>query len=590
MAFFTSRSDLNVGIVNEYILNSGGIIQGQGQEVIDFFDPTGGLPVNPSDGDRYISQATANGWINNYIEIYDEALDTWKNIEPLGGTFTWLTDIAPPQMRVWNPTLVVWEIPATGGGSVVAVPSTNDAIVRFNGAAGQVQNSGVILDDFNNITGVNSATMDGNLTVGGTISSVIAGNLAVTDRFINLNTGNTSVVGEATGLTMNYLATGIATTSILPGFTPAVPAVSDATIQTLAGGPLWVVGDVIQVSGSDNNDGLYEVQSHAANVLTIKSVGLNPPTLDFVKDQLITEALVGADITGVNVTVLQTGTTGVLEYATGNTAGDFTFSPIGGSNTQSFTAVGTTVNDVPSGVTTVRITMSAAGGGGGSAVNNGGGGGGSGQSIVGFTRTVTPGAALMTVTVGAGGVSDGVGGNSIVTYTGANPFTITAYGGGAGGTDVAVPGGGGGGGGSSSVGLQGIPNSTGNGGNISVSYPIIGPAGGFGGDDEVTAGIAQPGNQGQQSGYSIGGSGGGGAGAAGGANGGANIGGLGGVALNRGGGGAAGLNGPGADGAPNVLGAPGSSAAANSGSGGGGGSDNGNGGNGGSGFIVLEYF
>ena len=43
--------------------------------VLDFFDPTGGLPAGPGLGDRYISLATANGWTINEIYQYNGA--TW---------------------------------------------------------------------------------------------------------------------------------------------------------------------------------------------------------------------------------------------------------------------------------------------------------------------------------------------------------------------------------------------------------------------------------------------------------------------------------------------------------------------------------
>ena len=42
--------------------------------VLSFYDPTGGLPVTPSTGDRYLSSATANGWTEGYIY-------TWNGIE-----------------------------------------------------------------------------------------------------------------------------------------------------------------------------------------------------------------------------------------------------------------------------------------------------------------------------------------------------------------------------------------------------------------------------------------------------------------------------------------------------------------------------
>ncbi len=586
MAFFTSRADLNVGIVNQYVLNNNGIIQGQGQQVIDFFNPTGGLPVSPLDGDRYISVATANGWVNNNVVVYDATLGNWKNMAPVPGTLVWLSSIAPPQMRVWNPTSGLWENPAAAMGSVVAVPSTDNALVRFNGVAGQVQNSGVTLDDLNNINGIQNANIAGNLTVGGTITATSTRNLVVNDQFINLNNGNTG--GPlATGITMNYDSTGIATTSILPGFTPAIPATSDAQIQTAAAGPLWVAGDVVQVSGSISNDGLYEVQSHALNILTLKSTGINPPTLDFVQNQLVAEATVGADITGVNITILQSGTTGVLETATGNKSSDFVFVPVGGGITQNFTTIGTTISDVPTGVSNVRITMVGGGGGSGNSTTFGSGGGGSGCAIVGLIKPVTPGALLMSVTVAAGGIPGGYGGNSIVSYSGALPFTITAYGGGSSGEDTGNYTGGGGGGTAASEGYLGIPDDIGLGGYPSFTG-LLTPAGGPGGDDITTDGVsAQIGSNGQTNGIVWVGSGGGGSGTPG-ATGGSNAF-AGGNSLGNAGGGAGSYFGRGGDGAPNVPGTQGQNGPANSGAGAGG-SYQAAGAIGGSGRVILEYF
>lgn len=586
MAFFTSRADLNVGIVNQYVLNNNGIIQGQGQRVINFFNPTGGLPIAPSDGDRYISTATANGWVNNNLEVYDANLGSWKNMAPVPGTMTWVSGIAAPNLRVWNPTSGLWESPAASTGSVLAVPSTDNAVVRFNGAAGQVQNSGVTIDDTNNITGIQNANIAGNVFVGGTITSTTTKNLVVTDQFINLNNGN--IAGPtASGITMNYLATGIATTSILPGFTQAIPATSDAQIQTAAAGPLWVLGDVVQVSGSTNNDGLYQVQSHAANILSLKSIGLNPTTLDFVQDQLVSEATVGADIVGVNLTVLQTGTTGVLEYASGNTTADFVFAPISGTVTQVYTTVGTTIAAVPPNVSNVRITMIGAGAGSGSSTTFGSGGAGSGCAIIGLVKPVTSGAALMSITVGAGGLSDAYGEDSIVAFSGPLPFTITAYGGAPSGTDAGNFSGGGSGGSASSVGSQGIPTGTGIGG-LPAFTGLLSPAGGFGGDDLTTDGVAaRPGSQGQTNGVVWCGSGGAGSGTPG-ANGASHMY-PGGLSLGNAGGGAGGYFGPGGDGAPNVPGTVGQNAAPNSGAGAGG-SYQAVGAVGGSGRVILEYF
>lgn len=52
--------------------------------VIDFYDPSGGLPGSPSTGDRYIATATANGWVDKRIYEWDGSV--WDDTEPTTGT------------------------------------------------------------------------------------------------------------------------------------------------------------------------------------------------------------------------------------------------------------------------------------------------------------------------------------------------------------------------------------------------------------------------------------------------------------------------------------------------------------------------
>jgi len=53
--------------------------------VINFFNPTGGLPTTPNDGDRYISTATANGWIINNIYQWNSGSSIWLEAISLNG-------------------------------------------------------------------------------------------------------------------------------------------------------------------------------------------------------------------------------------------------------------------------------------------------------------------------------------------------------------------------------------------------------------------------------------------------------------------------------------------------------------------------
>src|SRR5688500_10121195 len=112
---FSTRADTNVGIVNQYVLNSRGIVQGSGSSVIGFWNPTGGLPASPSNGDRYVASVSANGWTVNNVVVYDETLDVWKNIVPTSGSMVWFEDLQAP--RIWNPDASDWqELSVIAGG------------------------------------------------------------------------------------------------------------------------------------------------------------------------------------------------------------------------------------------------------------------------------------------------------------------------------------------------------------------------------------------------------------------------------------------------------------------------------------------
>ncbi len=56
----------------------------------DWFDPTGGLPENPEDGDRYIAEETANGWTQDYIYEWCDRCDEWHEYPPEEGWMIWM--------------------------------------------------------------------------------------------------------------------------------------------------------------------------------------------------------------------------------------------------------------------------------------------------------------------------------------------------------------------------------------------------------------------------------------------------------------------------------------------------------------------
>lgn len=56
--------------------------------VIDWYDPSAGLPVAPTVGDRYISDGSGSGWTDGYIYEWDGT--TWVEEEPDEGWMVWM--------------------------------------------------------------------------------------------------------------------------------------------------------------------------------------------------------------------------------------------------------------------------------------------------------------------------------------------------------------------------------------------------------------------------------------------------------------------------------------------------------------------
>jgi len=179
-------------------------------------------------------------------------------------------------------------------------------------------------------------TITGDLVVQGTTTSVDSETVLIADNHLYLNQGYTTAVAVTGGLVVNYLPIATATTVAAGGFTAGVAATSNPTVATV-GAATFAVGQFIQISGSNNidNDGLYEVLSHAANVLTVRGVGTTATVEDFTQNQFTTDPTVAGSITRVNVSVNRTGTDGIWESGKGAvtpvTFNDFVTTGSGGS-------------------------------------------------------------------------------------------------------------------------------------------------------------------------------------------------------------------------------------------------------------------
>jgi hypothetical protein len=84
---------------------------------------------------------------------------------------------------------------------IAKVTSTDHAVVRFTGTGGDVQNSGVTIDDSDNMI------VPGNLTVEGTTTTINSTNLEVEDRNITVNNGGNDASADGAGLTIERTGT-----------------------------------------------------------------------------------------------------------------------------------------------------------------------------------------------------------------------------------------------------------------------------------------------------------------------------------------------------------------------------------------------
>ena len=171
-----------------------------------------------------------------------------------------------------------------------------------------------------------NTTISGNLVVQGTTTTVESEIVNVKDNFLYLNDGYTTNSALEGGIIVNSLPTATNDTVAVGGFTAGVAATSNPTVAT-TGAATFSAGDFIQVSGAadQQNDGLYEVVSHAANVLTIAGVGTTGRTYNFFQNQFVTDTTVQGTITKVTVGVTQVDATGDLQYGYGADTGAFAF-------------------------------------------------------------------------------------------------------------------------------------------------------------------------------------------------------------------------------------------------------------------------
>ena len=166
----------------------------------------------------------------------------------------------------------------------------------------------------------------GNLSFTGPAISIVSEEVLIADNHLFLNAGYTTAVAQTGGLAINYLPTATATTVAAGGFTIGLADTSNPTVA-VASETGFAAGDLIQISDAADvsNNGLFEVQATSAGLITIRGIGLNATTQDFVQNQFITSAGATGAVTKVSVSILRAGTDGLWESANGSSTTGLTF-------------------------------------------------------------------------------------------------------------------------------------------------------------------------------------------------------------------------------------------------------------------------
>jgi hypothetical protein len=143
----------------------------------------------------------------------------------------------------------------------------------------------------------------GNLTVSGTTTSVSTENVLVKDRFMLINSELT-VGNESGGIAINHnVIASVSATAFTNG--GGVITCGDLT-GTITN------GDFILVSGSVQNNGIYEVLTRTATSITIDAA----PVASYLSNTTLTDETTAATISAVSICIIQSSTSGGLQTST----------------------------------------------------------------------------------------------------------------------------------------------------------------------------------------------------------------------------------------------------------------------------------
>lgn len=223
------------------------------------------------------------------------------------GTVLTITDARDPQLIVGNSTRnsvikfsgardLIWEHGLFGdyirfhrGGSPNYTVLSAGAMELVSGA-----NIGGNLNVTGNINAAANVTITGNLEVQGTTTTTRSETVLISDSHLYLNNGYNSFTPVMGGLAVN-LKIEVPSELVAGAYT-------SSTVVT-AGSGTFSSGDLVAIIGSDNNEGLFEVDSHVGTTLTIKGPG---SAIDFAQTGFVAGASDSAVIRQVQITSLMT--------------------------------------------------------------------------------------------------------------------------------------------------------------------------------------------------------------------------------------------------------------------------------------------
>ena len=160
----------------------------------------------------------------------------------------------------------------------------------------------------------------GNLTVSGVTSSVDSQTVLLANNYIQTNAGYTLDPAQTGGfVAVCNPNTGFQETAVAPGFTTV-------TVSTTTATGAFVAGNIIQVSGADNNanNGLYEVASQVGSLVTIANPLTDPVGTAFLKTDFAADATdTSAVVTLVEISVLRSNTSCDWQVSSGDSVADF---------------------------------------------------------------------------------------------------------------------------------------------------------------------------------------------------------------------------------------------------------------------------